>query len=112
MTSTRSTTPAPPPNGVSSTWPPLSGLWSRGFSARISEPRSSAFATWRWERNQSNHSGNRVKTSIRTARSVFDDLNHDATLVASRRSGLGDGAERVGDAALAADHAAEVIVGD
>ena len=32
ITSTRSTIPAPPPNGVSSTWPPLSGVWSRGLS--------------------------------------------------------------------------------
>ena len=33
MTSTRRTIPAPPPKGVSSTWPPLSGVWSRGLSA-------------------------------------------------------------------------------
>ena len=42
MTSTRSTIPAPPPNGVSSTWPPLSGVWSRGLSARSSWPPASA----------------------------------------------------------------------
>src|SRR5919202_1988294 len=63
MTSTRSTMPAPPPNGVSSTWPPLSGVWSRGFSVRTSWPAASAFATWRWARNHSNHSGNSVTTS-------------------------------------------------
>src|SRR4051812_42585592 len=55
--------PAPPPNGVSSTWPPLSGLWSRGFSVRTSCPPASALATWRWARNHSNHSGKSVTTS-------------------------------------------------
>ena len=42
MTSTRSTIPAPPPNGVSSTWPPLSGVCSRGLSVRSSWPPASA----------------------------------------------------------------------
>src|SRR4051794_241154 len=67
ITSTRSTIPAPPPNGVSSTWPPLSGVCSRGFSARSSCPPASALATWRCERNHSNHSGNRVTTSSCTS---------------------------------------------
>src|SRR3954469_11318786 len=67
MTSTRSTIPAPPPNGVSSTWPPLSGVCSRGFSARRSWPPESALATWRWARNHSNHSGNSVTTSSCTS---------------------------------------------
>src|SRR3954469_15525435 len=63
MTSTRRTIPAPPPNGVSSTCPPLSDVWSRGFSVRTSWPPASALATWRWARNHSNHSGNSVTTS-------------------------------------------------
>src|SRR3954465_6759339 len=64
MTSTRSTIPAPPPNGVSSTTLPLSVEWSRGLSVRSSWPPSSALRTWRTPRNQSNHSGNSVTTSI------------------------------------------------
>src|SRR3954453_20345235 len=63
MTARRSTMPAPPPNGVSSTWPPVSGVWRRGSSVRISWPCSSALRTWRCERNQSNHSGKSVTTS-------------------------------------------------
>src|SRR3954452_19609394 len=63
MTSTRSTIPAPPPNGVWSPWPRLSGVCSRGFSVRSSWPPASALATWRWERNHSNHSGKSVTTS-------------------------------------------------
>src|SRR3712207_2588000 len=64
MTSTRRTIPAPPPNGVSSTTLPLSVEWSRGLSVRSSCPRSNALRTWRTPRNQSNHSGNSVTTSI------------------------------------------------
>src|SRR3954471_19601864 len=67
MTSTRSTIPAPPPNGVSSTWPPLSGVCSGGFSARSSCPPARALATWRCERNHSNHSGKSVTTSSCTS---------------------------------------------
>src|SRR3954454_19735281 len=78
MTSTRSTIPAPPPNGVSSTCPPLSGVCSRGFSARSSWPPPSALATWRCERNDSNHSGKRVTTSSCTS----------AGLARRRRRGL------------------------
>src|SRR5215218_1438115 len=63
MTSTRSTIPAPPPKGVSSTCPPLSGVWSRGLTKRSSEPCASALPTWRWPWNHSNHCGNRVTTS-------------------------------------------------
>src|SRR3954451_19768801 len=66
MTSTRRTIPAPPPNGVSSPWPRLSGVCSRRSSVRSSCPAASAFVTWRWERNQSNQSGNRVTTSSRS----------------------------------------------
>src|SRR3954449_5245223 len=78
MTSTRNTIPAPPPNGVSSTCPPLSGVCSRGFSARSSWPPPSALATWRCERNHSNHSGKRVTTSSCTS----------AGLARGRRRGL------------------------
>src|SRR5688500_3166019 len=63
MTSTRTTIPAPPPNGVSSSTRPLSVVWSRGLSVRSSCPRASALLTWRWVRNHSNHSGKRVTTS-------------------------------------------------
>src|SRR3954465_14373880 len=63
MTSTRSTIPAPPPNGVASTCPPLRGVCSRGFSARSSWPPASALATWRCELNHSNHSGKSVTPS-------------------------------------------------
>src|SRR5215216_4337547 len=63
MTSTRSTMPAPPPNGVSSTAPPLSGVVARGSTHSKALPSASAFATWRWPRYQSNHCGNSVKTS-------------------------------------------------
>ena len=66
MTSTRSTIPAPPPNGVSSTAPPLSGVVARGSTASNVCPSASALATWRCPRNQSNHPGNSVKTSIST----------------------------------------------
>src|SRR3954454_2069026 len=63
MTSTRSTIPAPPPNGVSSTAPPLNGVVARGSTHSSECPSASALATCRWPRNQSNHPGNRVKTS-------------------------------------------------
>src|ERR1041385_4353375 len=59
-----STMPAPPPNGMSSTCAPLSGECSRRSSTFRLDPAASAFATWRWEENQSNHSGNSVKSSI------------------------------------------------
>ena len=42
---------------------PLSGVWSRGLRQRSSWPTASALRTWRWVRNQSNHSGNSVTTS-------------------------------------------------
>src|SRR3954465_8833674 len=63
MTSTRSTIPAPPPNGVSSTDPPDSGVVARGSTQSRVWPSASAFATCRWPRNQSNQPGNSVKTS-------------------------------------------------
>src|SRR5918995_2602012 len=63
MTSTRSTIPAPPPNGVSSTAPPLSGVVARGSTHANVLPSASALATCRWPRYQSNQLGNRVKTS-------------------------------------------------
>src|SRR4051794_23923321 len=67
MTSTRSTMPAPPPNGVSSTWRALSGEWSRGFSARTSWPAATALRMWRWLANHSNQSGKSVMTSSCTS---------------------------------------------
>src|SRR5829696_6118022 len=63
MTSTRSTMPAPPPNGVSSTAPPLSVVVARGSTQSKVLPSASALATWRWPRYQSNQLGNSVKTS-------------------------------------------------
>src|SRR4051812_43334380 len=66
MTSTRSTMPAPPPNGVSSTAPPLNGVVARGSMHCTVCPSASALATCRWRRNQSNQDGNRVKTSMST----------------------------------------------
>ena len=56
--------PAPPPNGVSSTCPPLSGVCSRKLTQLKREPAASTLATWRCAENHSNHSGNSVKTSI------------------------------------------------
>src|SRR3954463_2849789 len=64
MTSTRRTIPAPPPNGVSSTCPPVSGVKSRGLTQVIDDPASTTLRTWRCSRNQSNHGGKRVKTSM------------------------------------------------
>src|SRR5579871_2350523 len=56
--------PAPPPKGVSSTWPPDSGVCSRKSTHSIREPVASTFAMWRCSRSQSNHRGNRVKMSM------------------------------------------------
>src|SRR5690242_11035560 len=72
MTSTRSTIPAPPPNGVSSTWPHLSGVSWRKSIASIACPSASAFSTCRWVRNHSNHCGNSVKTSAFTEEAEVD----------------------------------------
>src|SRR5918998_5834499 len=66
MTSTRSTIPAPPPNGVSSTCPHFSGVEARKSTASTVCPSASAFSTCRWVRNQSNQCGNSVKTSAFT----------------------------------------------
>src|SRR3954467_12995820 len=66
MTSTRRTIPAPPPNGVSSTWPHFSGVEERTSTVSTEWPSASAFSTCRWVRNQSNHCGNSVKTSAFT----------------------------------------------
>src|SRR5204862_6715778 len=55
---------------------------------------------WAW--NQSNHSGNRVKTSI------LNELDQDAP-IRLRRRGLRDRADRVRDPATPADQAAEVV---
>src|SRR5262245_24761471 len=63
MTSTRSTMPAPPPNGVSSTCPHFSGVVARRSIASTRWPSARAFSTCRCVRNQSNHCGNSVKTS-------------------------------------------------
>src|SRR5918997_3832226 len=72
MTSTRSTMPAPPPYGVSSTTLPESVVWSRGFSVRSSCPASAALRTWRCVRNHSNHSGKSVTTSSCTEEPPVD----------------------------------------
>src|SRR3712207_4201464 len=88
MTSTRSTIPAPPPNGVSSTTLPLSVVWSRGLSVRTSWPAASALRTWRCVRNHSNHSGNSVTTSscIQELRVDLDALLRDV----DRANGVAD----------------------
>src|SRR3954451_3569657 len=72
MTSTRRTIPAPPPNGVSSTWPHFKGVDARKSKAETSWPRASAFCTWRWVMNHSNHCGNSVKTSAFTEEAQID----------------------------------------
>src|SRR3954470_2386035 len=72
MTSTRRTIPAPPPNGVSSTWPHFSGVEERTSTVSTEWPSASAFSTCRWVRNQSNHCGNSVKTSAFTEESEVD----------------------------------------
>src|SRR3954468_23582589 len=72
MTSTRNTIPAPPPNGVSSTWPHFSGVEARTSTASTACPSASAFSTWRCVRNQSNHCGNSVKTSTFTEKAQVD----------------------------------------
>src|SRR3954454_21441669 len=68
----RSTIPAPPPNGTSSTLPAFSGVVARGSTASSAWPSASALATWRWVRNQSNQCGKSVKTSIRTEEPQVD----------------------------------------
>ena len=93
MTSTRSTIPAPPPNGVSSTWPPLSGVWSRGLSVRSSWPPALALRTWRWVRNHSNHSGNSVTTSS----CIYRSSPRNARSTSMRRASMSTDAHRVGD---------------
>src|SRR4051812_27014172 len=72
MTSTRRTMPAPPPNGVSSTWPHFNGVDARKSTVSTEWPRANAFSTWRWVRNQSNHCGNSVKTSAFTEEAQVD----------------------------------------
>src|SRR4051812_49204724 len=104
MTLTRSTIPAPPPNGVSSTCPPLSGVNSRGLNVRSSWPCCVALRTWRWVRNQSNHSGNSVRTSSCTRLLLAQERQVDVDRAALHV----DVAHRVGDQrdqqlALAAD---------
>src|SRR3954454_6010754 len=72
MTSTRKTMPAPPPNGVSSTCPHLSGVLSRKSIVESSWPSANAFSTCRWVRNHSNHCGNSVKMSALTEEFQID----------------------------------------
>src|SRR3954447_1408248 len=55
------TIPAPPPYGVSSTWPPDNGVPWRKSTSSICAP---VLRTWRCSTNQSNQCGNSVKTSI------------------------------------------------
>ena len=64
--------PAPPPNGVSSTCPQFSGVDARKSTASTACPSASAFSTWRWVRNHSNHCGNSVKTSAFTEEPEVD----------------------------------------
>src|SRR5206468_3056344 len=66
---------------------------------------SIAFRTWRWPRNQSNHSGNSVKTSI------LNELDQHAP-VGAGGCGLGDRADRVGDAPSLPDQPPEIIGSD
>src|SRR3954462_15220817 len=56
--------PAPPPYGVSSTCPALSGVVARRSTASTAWPSSSALRTWRCSRNQPNQPGNSVNMSI------------------------------------------------
>src|SRR5215217_7873719 len=72
MTSTRSTIPAPPPNGVSSTAPPLRVVVARGSTHSSVCPSARALVTCRWPRYQSNHCGNSVKTSASIDESEVD----------------------------------------
>src|SRR3954453_19299369 len=72
MTSTRSTIPAPPPNGVSSTCPHFSCVAARKSTASSSCPSAIAFSTCRCVRNHSNHCGNSVKTSAFTEEAQVD----------------------------------------
>ena len=67
MTSTRSTIPAPPPNGVSSTWPPLSGVCVARVQRAQLVPGRERVGDVALRRNQSNHSGKSVTTSSCTA---------------------------------------------
>src|SRR3954447_23049511 len=72
MTSTRSTIPAPPPNGVSSTCPHFKGVEARKSTVSTACPSRRAFSTWRCVRNHSNHCGNSVKTSALTEEAQVD----------------------------------------
>src|SRR5581483_12496127 len=62
-------------------------------------------ATWRWPRNHSNASGKSVKTSI------LNELDEHAPALARRRR-PGDRADRVRDAAPAADEAPDLAAPD
>src|SRR4051794_23726409 len=83
ITSTRMTMPAPPPYGVSSTCPPVSGVPSRKSTISIC---ARVLRTWRCSTNQSNQCGKSVKTSISmsVAQEVavdFDDLAFQVDLL-------------------------------
>src|SRR5215204_1692037 len=58
------TMPAPPPYGVSSTWPAVSGVEARRSTKPSWCPSASAFRTWRCWVNHSNQPGKSVTTSI------------------------------------------------
>ena len=64
--------PAPPPKGVSSTWPQFNGVDARKSTVSTEWPSASAFSTCRCVRNQSNHCGNSVKTSAFTEEAQVD----------------------------------------
>src|SRR3954468_7012072 len=94
MTATPRNIAAPPPKGVSSTWPPLRGVWSRGLKVLISWPPRAALRTWRWVWNHSNHSGNSVRTSSCMSGLV---LAEEAEVDVDAPGLDVDGADRVGD---------------
>src|SRR5215212_364999 len=73
--------PAPPPYGVSSTWPAFRGVVARRSIASSAWPSPSALRTCRCSRNQSNHPGNSVNMSIFIrVRSLSEEVLVDADL--------------------------------
>src|SRR5204863_9897190 len=69
-TSTRSTIPAPPPYGSSSTWAARSGVVSRYENSRRSSSVPRTVATGRCSVSHANACGTRVKTSSCTGRAL------------------------------------------
>src|SRR5512132_3626485 len=84
--------PAPPPYGVSSTWPALSGVVARRSTASSAWPSASALRTCRCSRNQSNQPGNSVNMSMFIrSRSLSEEVLVDVNLAPL------DGQDRVRD---------------